>query len=88
LAPPARLKFTPFPGCPRSINSINYWNLSDNLISNGLREFWEIATVLRLAAMAISKQYCLTLSGVKGSCIAWASLKTVAPKLSAALIFL
>jgi hypothetical protein len=26
----------------------------------GLREFWEIATVLRLAAMALSKQYCLS----------------------------
>src|SRR5450759_1561123 len=61
---------------------INSW------ISNGLREFWEIATVLRLAARAFCKQYCLTLSGAKGSCIAWASQKTGAPKLSAALMFL
>jgi len=29
-------------------------------ISNGLREFWEIATVLKLAALAYSKQYCLS----------------------------
>jgi len=29
-------------------------------ISNGLREFWEKATVLRLAAMACCKQYCLS----------------------------
>jgi len=54
------------------------------LILKGLREFWEIATVLKLAVVAISKQYCLTLSRAKGSCIAWASWKTVAPKLSAA----
>jgi hypothetical protein len=58
-----------------------------NWILNGLREFWEIATVLRLAAQAFSKQYCLTPSRARGSCIAWASFKTVAPKLSAALIF-
>jgi hypothetical protein len=32
----------------------NYW------ISKGLREFWEKATVLKLAAKAISKQYCLS----------------------------
>jgi len=59
-----------------------------NWILNGLREFWEIATVLRLAAQAFSKQYCLTPSRARGSCIAWASFKTGAPKLSAALIFL
>ena len=29
-------------------------------ISNGLRLFWKIATVLRLAARALSKQYCLS----------------------------
>jgi hypothetical protein len=29
-------------------------------ISDGLREFWEKATVLKLAAGAISKQYCLS----------------------------
>jgi hypothetical protein len=28
-------------------------------ISNGLREFWEKATVLKLAEGAFSKQYCL-----------------------------
>ena len=33
---------------------INIW------VSNGLREFWEIATVMRLAARALSKQYCLS----------------------------
>jgi hypothetical protein len=46
------------------------------------------ATVLRFAVMACCKQYCLTLSGAKGSCIAWASRKTGVPKLSAALNFL
>jgi hypothetical protein len=30
------------------------------LISNGLREFWEIATVLKIAAWALNKQYCLS----------------------------
>jgi hypothetical protein len=59
-----------------------------NWVSKGLREFWEKATVLRLAAKACCKQYCLTLSNAKGSCIAWASRKTGAPKLSAALNFL
>jgi len=29
-------------------------------ISTGLREFWERATVLKLAARACSKQYCLS----------------------------
>ena len=29
-------------------------------ISNGLREFWEKATVLKLAARVCSKQYCLS----------------------------
>jgi len=29
-------------------------------ISNGLREFWEIATILKLAVMACCKQYCLS----------------------------
>jgi hypothetical protein len=29
-------------------------------VSNGLREFWEIASVMRLAARALSKQYCLS----------------------------
>jgi hypothetical protein len=38
--------------------------------------------------MAFSKQYCLTPSEARGSCIAWASLKTGVPKLSAALNFL
>jgi len=59
-------------------------------ISNGLREFWDKATVLRLAAVAKSKQYCLSDAEARGgaSCIACASRKTVAPKLSAALNFL
>jgi len=60
-------------------------------VSNGLREFWEIATVLRLAARAWSKQYCLSdaeRSRGRASCIALASLKIGAPKLSAALNFL
>jgi hypothetical protein len=61
--------------------------INDFWISPGLREFWEEATVLRLAAVACSKQYCLTPSGARGSCIAWARRKTEAPKLSAALIF-
>jgi hypothetical protein len=56
-------------------------------ISIGLRKFWDKETVLRFAARACSKQYCLTLSKAKGSCIAWASRKTGAPKLSEALIF-
>jgi hypothetical protein len=45
---------------------------------------------LRLAAVAKSKQYCLSDAEVRGgaSCIACASRKTGAPKLSAALIFL
>ena len=61
-----------------------------NWISNGLREFWDKATVLRLAAVAKSKQYCLSDAEARGgaSCIACASRKTGAPKLSAALIFL
>jgi hypothetical protein len=29
-------------------------------ISQGLREFWDKATVLKLAAWAYSKQYCLS----------------------------
>jgi hypothetical protein len=51
------------------IYSVNFW------ISNGLREFWEIAIVLKLAVVAFSKQYCLSDSEVRGgaSCIAWAS---------------
>ena len=58
--------------------------------SNGLREFWDKATVLRLAAVAKSKQYCLSDAEARGgaSCIACARRKTGAPKLSAALIFL
>jgi len=43
---------------------------------------WEIATVLRLAAKAFCKQYCLSdaeRSRGRASCIARASLKTVAP---------
>jgi hypothetical protein len=40
--------------------------------------------------VAFSKQYCLSETEARGgaSCIAWASLETGAPKLSAALIFL
>ncbi len=55
-----------------------------------LENFGIIATVLRLAAVAKSKQYCLSDAEARGgaSCIACASFKTVAPKLSAALIFL
>ena len=49
-----------------------------NWISNGLREFWDKATVLRLAAVAKSKQYCLSDAEARGgaSCIAWARRKT------------
>jgi len=49
---------------------------------NDLRLFWEKATVLRLAAKALSKQYCLSDTEARGgaSCIAWASRKTGAPK--------
>ena len=36
------------------IYSVNSW------ISNGLRLFWEIAIVFRLAMVAFSKQYCLS----------------------------
>jgi hypothetical protein len=46
---------------------------------------------LRLAARALSKQYCLSAPREERggtSCIAWARLKTGAPKLSEALIFL
>jgi hypothetical protein len=55
-----------------------------------LNNFGKNATVLRLATVAKSKQYCLSYTEERGetSCIAWASLKTVAPKLFAALIFL
>jgi len=45
-------------------------------------------TVLKLAAKALSKQYCLSdaeRSRGRASCIAWASWKTGTPKLSAAL---
>jgi hypothetical protein len=35
-------------------------------ISTGLREFWEKATVLRLAALAFSKQYCLSDPAIAG----------------------
>ncbi len=47
---PFCLQFAPFPVCPpASIYQIMQHH--DNFgISNGLREFWEIATVLRLAA--------------------------------------
>jgi hypothetical protein len=46
---------------------------------------------LKLAAMACCKQYCLRRIrqlAETTSCIAWASFKTVAPKLSEALILL
>ena len=58
------------------IDSVNSW------ISNGLRLFWDIATVFRLAVLAFCKQYCLSDAEERGgaSCIAWASLETGAPK--------
>jgi hypothetical protein len=40
---------------PKGVRKIS----SDNWVSNGLREFWEKATVLKLAAKACCKQYCL-----------------------------
>jgi len=39
----------------KTVTGINtFW------ILNGLREFWEIATVLKIAARACCKQYCLS----------------------------
>jgi hypothetical protein len=60
LALPFCLKFAPFPDCLRTpIYKINHQH--DCLwISNGLREFWDYATVFQLAAKALSKQYCLS----------------------------
>jgi len=48
-------------------------------VSTGLREFWEIAIGLKLAARALSKQYCLSdaeRSRGRTNCIACASRKT------------
>ena len=88
---PFCLKFTPFPVCPRS-SIYQIMQHHDNFgISNGLREFWDKAIFFRLAAQAIGKQYCLSdaeRSRGRASCIAWASVKTIAPKFSAALNFL
>ena len=55
---PFWLKFTPFPVCPRaSIYQImHHYDIFG--ISNGLREFWDKATILRLAAKVCGKQYC------------------------------
>ena len=56
-------------------------------ISNGLREFWDKATVLRIARQVFCKQYCLRSIrqlAETTSCIARARRKTGAPKLSAA----
>jgi hypothetical protein len=77
------------PGCLPTADYRISQNDSCFWILSGLREFWEIAIVLRLAAVAFSKQYCLSEAKARSgaSCIAWASRKTVAPKFSAALIF-
>jgi hypothetical protein len=40
--------------------SINKKIRNNIWVSNGLREFWEKATVFRFAAQAFSKQYCLS----------------------------
>ena len=45
--------------CGGSLLSRGYGGRRAQWISNGLREFWDKATVLRLAARAFSKQYCL-----------------------------
>jgi hypothetical protein len=66
-------KFAPFPVCPRTLNYRNSQNSFCFWILKGLREFWEKATVLKLVAMDLSKQYCLRRNEVTTSCIAWAS---------------
>ena len=45
---------------PLAPSTMNFSNIMRTFwISNGLREFWEIATVLKIAARACCKQYCL-----------------------------
>jgi hypothetical protein len=60
MALPICLKFAPFPDFLPTVNYrillIHYYFW----ISNGLREFLEIATVLKFAVGAFSKQYCLS----------------------------
>lgn len=56
-----------------------------NWVLNGLREFWEIATILKLAAMAISKQYCLTPSEVSGELYCVGKLQNSSPKILCSL---
>jgi hypothetical protein len=61
---PSRMTFSKFSGIMNF-----FWILT------GLREFWVIATVLRLAAWAWCKQYCLRRIrqlAETTSCIAWA----------------
>jgi hypothetical protein len=57
---PDMIDFTPFVDLPAHLH-LHYAINIENIfwISTGLREFWEIATVLRLAASAYCKQYCL-----------------------------
>jgi len=58
MALTALQNFAPFPVCHRA-SKVFVW------ISNGLREFWDKATVLKLAAVACCKQYCLRGQSVK-----------------------
>jgi len=48
-------------GYPLAPSTMNFNNIMRTFwISNGLREFWKIATVLKIAARAFCKQYCLS----------------------------
>jgi len=54
------LKFRTISGSPSHLHLDIIVKIKYSLISTGLREFWEIATVFKLAAMACCKQYCLS----------------------------
>jgi hypothetical protein len=48
---------------------------------NAFRSFWELISIFKAAkGRAKSKHYCLSLSGTKVSCNAWAAEKMVIPK--------
>jgi hypothetical protein len=79
--------FWSFPDC---LPTVNYRMLLIHYyfwISNGLREFWEKATVLKLAARACSKQYCLTPSEASGELYCVGKLKNRSPKIICSLDF-
>jgi hypothetical protein len=63
-------------------------NINLSWISTGLREFWDKATVLRLAALACCKQYCLTPSEAEGELYCVGKAQNRSPKIICSLDFL